>query len=167
MRGPTLYELFTGPDRSLVVYHLMYGKRQTWPCPMCTLLVDALNGQAHHIAQNADVAIVAAADLPALRAHARDRGWHRLRLLSAGDSTFKYDLGSEDEAGNQHSTISVFTRDASGAVRHHYAAHPNLAEDIHERGLDLLMPVWHVLDLTRQGHGNWYAELSYPVEAPA
>src|SRR4030095_15168079 len=31
-----LSDLFTGPDRSLVVYHLMYGKKQTVPCPMCT-----------------------------------------------------------------------------------------------------------------------------------
>jgi hypothetical protein len=32
-----------------------------------------------------------------LRTHARTRGWNRLRLLSAGSSTFKYDLGSEDK----------------------------------------------------------------------
>jgi predicted dithiol-disulfide oxidoreductase (DUF899 family)/uncharacterized protein YndB with AHSA1/START domain len=167
VRGVRLSDLFTGPDRALIVYQFMYGKRQTEPCPMCTCLIDALNGQAHHIAQNADLAIVAAAQLPALRAHARNRGWYGLRLVSAGDSTFKYDFGSEDEAGDQHSTISVFTRDASGAVRHHYTAHPNLAEDIHERGLDLFMPVWHVLDLTPQGRGDWYAELSYPVAARA
>src|SRR5579862_2531649 len=30
-----LSELFTGSDRSLVIYHFMYGKRQTSPCPMC------------------------------------------------------------------------------------------------------------------------------------
>lgn len=46
---------------------------------------------AHHLAQNIDLAVVAAADLSALRAHARTRGWQKLRLLSAGDSTFKYD----------------------------------------------------------------------------
>src|SRR4051812_4541158 len=31
-----LSELFTGPNRSLIIYHLMYGKKQTSPCPMCT-----------------------------------------------------------------------------------------------------------------------------------
>lgn len=77
----------------------MYGKRQTKPCPMCTAWIDGINGVAHHIAQNVDIAIVAAADPPALRAHACSRGWNRLRLLSAGDSTFKYDLGSEDRVG--------------------------------------------------------------------
>jgi hypothetical protein len=28
-------------------------------------------------------------------------------------------------------------------------------------GIDLLAPVWHVLDLTRPGRGNWYAQLDY------
>src|SRR5213080_4999897 len=79
-----LSELFTSPDRSLVIYHFMYGKKQTVPCPMCTAWIDGFNGIAHHLAQNVDFAIVAAADLPTLRSHARARGWGRLRLLSAG-----------------------------------------------------------------------------------
>src|SRR5438477_10889345 len=29
-----LSELFTGPDRSVVIYHFMFGKKQTKPCPM-------------------------------------------------------------------------------------------------------------------------------------
>lgn len=163
-----LSELFTAPGRSLVIYQFMYGKRQTSPCPMCTLLIDSLNGVAHHLAQNVDLAIVAAADPLALRTHARRQGWHNLRLLStAENSTFKYDLGSEDREGNQDSTISVFTRDADGTVRHFYSAHPHLALDIHERGLDLLSPVYNVLDLTPQGRGDWYASLDYPANIRA
>src|SRR5687767_5686504 len=45
-REVRLSELFTGPDRPVVIYQLMYGKRQTSPCPMCTLLIDSLNGVA-------------------------------------------------------------------------------------------------------------------------
>ena len=108
VRKVRLSELFTAPDRSLVIYQFMYGKKQTSPCPMCTAWIDSWNGVAHHLAQNIDLAIVAAADPSTLRAHARTRGWHKLRLLSAGDSTFKYDLGSEDREGQQDSTISVF-----------------------------------------------------------
>jgi predicted dithiol-disulfide oxidoreductase (DUF899 family) len=156
-----LSELFTGADRSLVVYHFMYGRKQTSPCPMCTLFIDGWNGVAHHLAQNVDVAIAAAADPTALRAHARTRGWDRLRLLSCDANTFKYDLGSEDREGNQDSMVSVFTRDADGTLRQFYSAHPSMALDIKERGLDLLCPVYHVLDLTPQGRGDWYAQLSY------
>ncbi len=151
----------TAPDRALVIYHFMYGKKQTTACPMCTAWIDGYNGVAHHLAQNVDFAIVAAADLPTLRAHARNRGWDKLRLLSAGSSTFKYDLGSEDREGHQDSTISVFTRDSDGTLRHFYSGHPWLADDVKERGIDELIPVWNMLDLTPQGRGKFYASLEY------
>jgi predicted dithiol-disulfide oxidoreductase (DUF899 family) len=157
-----LSELFSAPDRPLVVYQFMYGKLQTTPCPMCTLWIDGYDALAHHISQNVDLVIVAAADPATLRAHARHRGWRHLRLLSAGDNTFKYDFGSEDEEGNQDSTISVFTRDPNGQVHHFYSATPRMAPNISQRGLDLLCPVWSILDLTPQGRGDWYPELAYP-----
>ena len=166
-RTVRLSELFTAAGRPLVIYHLMYGKRQTKPCPMCTAWIDGFNGVAHHIVQNVDFAIVAAADPAPLRAHARARGWNRLRLLSAGDSTFKYDLGSEDREGHQDSTISVFSRDGHGAVHHFYTAHPWMSSEIKERGIDLMSPIWHVLDLTAQGRGDWYAKLDYPMRSHA
>jgi predicted dithiol-disulfide oxidoreductase (DUF899 family) len=162
-----LSDLFTAPDRSLVIYHLMFGKKQTEPCPMCTAWLDAFNGVAHHLAQNVDFAIAAAADLSALRAHARDREWNRLRLLSGGESTFKIDLGSEDHEGNQDSMISVFTRDADGTLRHFYSGHPWLADDIKERGIDELNPIWNVLDLTPQGRGTFYTSLDYGTKVQA
>jgi predicted dithiol-disulfide oxidoreductase (DUF899 family) len=37
----------------------------------CTMWIDGVNGVAQHIAQNIDVAVVAATDLKALRDHAR------------------------------------------------------------------------------------------------
>lgn len=162
-----LSELFTGPNRSLVIYHFMFGKKQAKACPMCTAWLDSANGVAHHLAQNLDFAVVAAADLPTLRNYARERGWDKLRLLSAGNSTFKYDLGSEDREGGQDSTISVFTRDRSGTVRHFYTAHPWMAPDIQERGIDLLNPIWHFMDLTPQGRGSWYASLAYGTKVRA
>ena len=167
VRTVRLSELFTAPDRSLVIYHFMFGKKQTKPCPMCTAWIDCVNGIAHHLAQNIDVAIVAAADPATLRAFARDRGWNRLRLLSAGESTFKYDLGSEDREGNQDSTISVFTRDADGAVRHFYSGHPCLGDGVKERGIDELNPIWNFLDLTPQGRGTFYASLEYGTKVHA
>ena len=167
VRTVRLSELFTKPNGSLVIYHFMFGKRQSKACPMCTAWLDGANGVAHHLAQNLDFAVVAAADLPTLRAHARSRRWDKLRLLSAGNSTFKYDLGSEDREGNQDSTVSVFTRDTDSTVRHFYTAHPRMAPDIRERGIDLLAPIWHFMDLSPQGRGNWYASLAYGTEVHA
>jgi predicted dithiol-disulfide oxidoreductase (DUF899 family) len=162
-----LSELFTKPDRPLVVYHFMFGKKQAKACPMCTMWLDGANGIAHHLAQNVDFAVVAAADVPTLRAFARERGWHKLRLVSAANSAFKYDLGSENREGDQDSTISVFTRDAKGNVRHFYSVHPRMSQEIKERGIDLYAPVWHFLDLTPQGRGNWSASLAYGTKLNA
>jgi predicted dithiol-disulfide oxidoreductase (DUF899 family) len=100
---------------------IMYGKQQTTPCPMCTCWVDGFNGIAHHLAQKVDVAVVAAADPPRLRA----------------------------------------SLDPDGTPRHFYSAHPRMAEDVDQRGIDLFNPLWHLLDLTPQGRGDWYAALSY------
>src|ERR1041384_8312303 len=162
-----LSELFTTPDRSLVIYHFMFGKKQTTACPMCTAWIDGYNGVAHHLAQNIDFAIVAAADPATLREYARSRGWDRLRLLSAGESTFKYDLGSEDAAGHQDSTVSVFTQDSDGTLRHFYSVHPRLDHDIKERGIDEMSPIWNVMDLTPQGRGTFYASLDYGTKVQA
>jgi predicted dithiol-disulfide oxidoreductase (DUF899 family) len=161
-RSVRLSELFSGPDRSVVVYHFMYGKKQANPCPMCTMWIDGFNGVGPHLAQNIDFVIAAAAEPPVLRQYARTRGWRNLRLLACGDSTFKYDLRSEDAEGNQDSTISVFARDPDRTLRHVYSAHPWMAKDVKERGIDLLTPVYNLLDLTPQGRDNWYAKLTYP-----
>ena len=156
-----LSELFSSPDRSLVIYHFMFGKKQPAACPMCTAWIDGYNGVAHHLAQTTDFAIVAAADPATLRAYARERGWNKLRLLSAGESTFKSDLGSEDKEGNQDSQISVFTKESDGTLRHFYSGHPWLDPEIKERGIDELSPIWNVLDLTPQGRGKFYTSLDY------
>jgi predicted dithiol-disulfide oxidoreductase (DUF899 family) len=155
-----LSELFSGPDRSVVTLQLMYGKAQTHPCPMCSMWLDGLNGVADHLRQRVDFVVVAAAELDALRAHGRDRGWDNLRLLSAANNTLKFDSGSEDEDGNQTSTFSVFGTE-DGVLFHSYSAHPQWSDSDYQRGLDLMSPVWNIFDLTPQGRGDWYAGLSY------
>jgi predicted dithiol-disulfide oxidoreductase (DUF899 family) len=162
VRTVKLSQLFTPGNRPLVIYHQMFGKAQMKPCPMCTMWVDGFNGVAQHLVRNIDFAIVVAAEPKQIREYARGRGWDNLRLLSAGTSTFKYDLGSEDEAGAQDSTISVFTKDEDGTVRHFYSAHPRTSPEAKERGLDLLSPVWNMMDLTPQGRGtDWYPSIAY------
>jgi predicted dithiol-disulfide oxidoreductase (DUF899 family) len=156
-----LSQLFSAPDRTLILYHFMYGKEQTEPCPLCTMWIDGYNAAAPHVTQNVDFAVVAAAEPAAIRAHAASRGWTNLRLLSAGDSTFKFDLGSEESDGIQTEWISVFTRGEDGTVRHMYSKGAQMADDRRERGIDLFTPVWHLLDLTPDGRPDWYPSLNY------
>jgi predicted dithiol-disulfide oxidoreductase (DUF899 family) len=159
-RRVKLSELFTSGDRSLVIYHFMFGKQQRSACPMCTMWIDGFNAVAKHLRQRVDFAVVAAPPLDALHNYARSRAWDDLRLIvDAG--TFKYDLASEDADGNQDSTISVF-RMVGGTIRHTYTGHPWFSPDQEERGIDELTPVWNLLDLTPDGRGeDWYPSTSY------
>ena len=52
-------------------------------------------------------------------------------------------------------------------MRHVYSKGAQMADDRRERGIDLLSPVWHVLDLTPQGRSDWYAELQYRRDGAA
>ena len=42
-----------------------------------------------------------------------------------------------------------------------------MAPDIQERGIDLLTPIWHFMDLTPQGRSSWYASLAYGTKVQA
>jgi predicted dithiol-disulfide oxidoreductase (DUF899 family) len=55
----------------------------------------------------------------------------------------------------------VFTRDGDGTLRHFCSVHPRRSDDIGERGIDLLAPVWNLLDLLPQGCGAWYPSVSH------
>ena len=51
--------------------------------------------------------------------------------------------------------------DPEGRPRHFYSCHTRMADEIQQRGIELLSPVWHVLDLTPEGRGEWFAGLDY------
>lgn len=155
-----LSELFEQPDKPLILVHFMFGKAQTAPCPMCTMMADSYQGIARHLEQSANFAAVIAGDVAAFRAFARSRGWHDLRIVSAGESSIKRDSGVESDEGGQLPAISIFTRDADGTVRHFYSGGALMAEGEY-RGLDLTSPVWHFLDLLPGGRGDWLPSLDY------
>lgn len=138
----------------------MYGAAQKNPCPMCTLWVDGFNGVAHHLRQRVNFAIVAQAGIGELRKWGRQRGWHRLRLVSSAGSDFKTDLHFQDADGSQHPGVSVFVRSSDGLVRHFYSGSAAMRENVN-RGIDLLSPVWNLFDLTPGGRGDWNPKLKY------
>ncbi len=57
-----LSELFVHGD-TLVAYSFMYGPRMARPCPMCTSMLDGLNGNAQHVAQRTDLVVIAKSPL--------------------------------------------------------------------------------------------------------
>jgi predicted dithiol-disulfide oxidoreductase (DUF899 family) len=82
-----------------------------------------------------------------------------LRLVSSAGSNFKTDLHFADSDGRQDPGISVFFRAPDG-VRHFYSATAMMKEKLY-RGIDLLSPVWNILDVTPEGRGNWNPKLDY------
>ena len=82
------------------------------------------------------------------------------RLLSSGATSFKDDLAMQSPEGQQFPGVSVFTRDAEGRLAHTYTGGAALKSG-EWRGMDLLSPVWHFLDLIPVGRGDWMPRLSY------
>jgi predicted dithiol-disulfide oxidoreductase (DUF899 family) len=158
VRTTRLSELF-GDHDTLFVYHLMYHPDDDEACSMCSMWVDGVHGVSHHLAQHAGFAVIGKAPLPKLRAWARRRGWDGLRILSSYGTTFNADLHAEHSNGDQRPMATTFVRDG-GRIRHFYTLPANFLDNA-ERGMDLLSPVWNILDLLPTGRGNWYAANSY------
>lgn len=60
-----------GQHQTLILYSFMYGPERDTPCPMCTHLLDSVNGAARHIGQRASLYIVAKSPIARLVTWAR------------------------------------------------------------------------------------------------
>jgi predicted dithiol-disulfide oxidoreductase (DUF899 family) len=162
VRKVKLSELF-GDKPTLVAYSYMYGPNMAKPCPSCTSIIDGLNGAAEHIGQRVSLVVIAKSPIARLREMARQRGWHRLRLVSSAGTTYNRDYKGETADGSQIPSLNVFTR-KSGKIRHFFNTELLFAPRAPGRDpchVDLIWPQWNVFDLTPEGRGNWYPKLSY------
>jgi predicted dithiol-disulfide oxidoreductase (DUF899 family) len=161
-RPVKLSSLFTTPRATLALYSLMYRPDADVPCPMCVSMLDGLVGQAEHIGQVIDLAVVSAATPAQLRALSELRGWGALRLISAAGNSYQTDYHGETADGAQLPMMNVF-RKMDGAVTHFWGSEGFFADvPGHPRHVDQLWPLWNVLDLTPDGRGeDWYPALSY------
>ena len=161
-----LSELFVGGLDTLVIYNSMFPRSldDEGPCPHCTSMLDALDGAAQHITQRVNFAVVAKAPLPRILAHAHQRGWRGLQLLSSAGTTYNRDYFGEDAEGGQRPMLNVFQRDGE-AIRHFWGS--ELLDAPTEPGqdprhVDSIDPQWNLFDFTPQGRGtDWYPDLSY------
>jgi predicted dithiol-disulfide oxidoreductase (DUF899 family) len=163
-RPVRLSELF-GDRPTLLLYSYMFGPAMAQPCPMCTAMLDGLEGQAHHITQRAALAVVARSPIARIRAFADQRGWRRLRLLSSADNTYNRDYHGEDAGGGQLPLLNVFSRTPDGEIRHAYATELMFAPSDpgqNQRHIDALWPMWSAFDFTPEGRGaDTFAKLRY------
>jgi predicted dithiol-disulfide oxidoreductase (DUF899 family) len=154
IRHVRLSELF-GEHDCLLLYSYMYGPDMAQPCPMCTSLLDGLDGAAADLTQRAAFAVVAKSPAGRLAAYARERGWLNLRLLSSAGTSYNRDYHGENASGEQTSTMNVFTRSGT-EIRHFWASEQHATEPGQDdRHVDLIWPLWNLLDLTPGGRGDW------------
>lgn len=164
LRQVKMSELFQPGKDSLILYNFMYGPRMEQPCPMCTSLLDSLNGSVGHAARRINFAVVARSPVQRIRQFASARGWTNFRILSSADNTFNSDYGGETADGSQMPALNVFVR-TGDKIRHFYNTEllfvePEKGQD--PRHVDLLWPLWNLFDLTPEGRGaDWYPQLDY------
>jgi len=159
----TLAGLFGDKD-TLVVYTYMFGPQRERPCPMCTSLLSAWDGEVPDITQRVALAVTARSPLSKLLAFKAERGWRHLPLYSDADQAFSRDYHAVAPDGSDIPQFLVFSR-RDGAIRLFWAgemgdASRDPGQD--PRGAPDLMPLWTILDSTPGGRGaDWYPSLAY------
>ena len=162
-QGPVKFSALFANHPSLVVYSYMFGPKRKQPCPMCTSLLSAWDGEAEDVMQRVALAVVARSPIERLLAFKRERGWKHLLLYSDVSGDYTRDYVSADDADEP--ALNVFTRQ-DGSVRHFWSGEMGMAtadpgQD--PRGAPDPMPLWAILDSTPEGRGSdWYPDLSYP-----
>ena len=156
----TLAELFEGRSQ-LVVYHLMFDPSWETPCKSCSFWADSFDRNVVHLSHR-DVTLLAISRAPfrRLEAFKKRMGWS-FKWVSSSGTDFNYDYHvsftpeqladgeviynyrREKMSGTEWPGISVFCKDASGAVFHTYSCYA--------RGLDMMNAAYQYLDLVPKG----------------
>jgi len=167
----TLADLFE--ERSqLIVYHFMFHPDWKAGCKSCSFWIDSLPAHLEHLNQrDVSYAAISRAPLAKLEAYKKRQGW-TVNLVSSFGSDFNHDFGvsftkeevaagtvvynyaSDGYKAEELPGISVFFRDADGAIYHTYSTYA--------RGLDMLNATYHYLDIAPMGRNE--DGLSYPME---
>lgn len=153
-----------GDKDTLVTYGWMYGPQRERPCPMCTSLLSAWDGEAADIGRNVALAVISRSPYERMLAFAQERGWRHLKLYGDTNGQFSHDYHAIDKDGGDIPAFNVFTR-RDGVIRLFWAG--EMGDETADPGQDPrgapdLMPLWTVLDCTPEGRKpKWYPSLDY------
>jgi len=167
-----------GRHDTLVLYSFMYGPERPTPCPMCTHLLDSMNGAARHIHQRASLYVVAKSPIARLIAWARGRGWADLHFLSTAGNSYDSDYFGDSSKvpevirkrrdpegrGDWDETMFNVFRLENGKVRHFWGSELTWAPEEpgqHHRSGDAANALWGLLDMTPEGRGQFLPKLHY------
>jgi len=162
--GPTDFAGLFRDKQTLVAYSYMFGPQRERPCPMCTNLLGAWEGNAADIGQRVSLVVIARSPIEKLKAWKRERGWKNLRLYSDVDDSYSRDYFGLLPDGSEIPALNVFTR-RNGAICHFWSGEmtgPTADPGQDPRGAPDPAPLWMVLDCTPEGRGtDWYPKLDY------
>jgi predicted dithiol-disulfide oxidoreductase (DUF899 family) len=163
-QGAASFTDLFGDKQTLLVYSYMFGPQRARPCPMCTSLLSALDGETLDLEQRVALAVIARSPIERLVAFKNERGWRHLKLYSDTSQEFSRDYHAISPDGGDDANLNVFTR-ADGTIRHFWSGEMGFesadpGQD--PRGAPDLMPLWTFLDFTPEGRGtDWYPKLEY------
>ncbi|HYM30487.1 MAG TPA: DUF899 domain-containing protein [Candidatus Cybelea sp.] len=160
----TLADLFDGRSQ-LVVYHFMFGPDWEVGCKSCSFWADNFERNVVHLkARDVTTIAISRAPIEKLTAFQKRLGWtfkwvsslnndfnfdyhvsFTPEELAKGEGYYNYAL-SKGFQGDERPGISVFYRDAGGAIYHTYSCYG--------RGLDLMNTAYNILDLVPLGRNE-------------
>jgi predicted dithiol-disulfide oxidoreductase (DUF899 family) len=160
--GPVRFADLFGDKETLLVYSWMFGPQRERPCPMCTSLLSAWEGEAKDLEQRIALAVVARSPIERLVAFKNERGWRNLKVYSDTSGDYTHDYVSAEDADMP--ALNVFTR-RGGVIRHFWSEEisTEMADPGQDpRGAPDPIPIWTLLDMTPEGRGaDWYPKLDY------
>jgi predicted dithiol-disulfide oxidoreductase (DUF899 family) len=156
----SLSDLFEGRSQ-LVIYHFMFDPSWDAGCRHCSFWADNFDPIIVHL-NHRDVSMVAVSRAPyaKLAAYQKRMNWH-FKWLSSYGSDFNRDFGVafkpeeveakkadynytiQDPHAPEREGLTVFAKDASGAIFRTYSAYA--------RGIDMVNTAYHYLDLVPKG----------------
>ena len=166
--GPVRLAALFGDKPTLVTYNWMYGAKRERPCPMCTSLLSALDGEMPDILQRVGFAVIATSSIERMTAFAKERGWRHLEPYSSAGNDFNRDYANEKPGSEDNAAFNVFTKHGE-TIQHSWGDEidmetADLGQD--PRGAPAPMPLWTVLDMTPEGRGtDWYPKLEYSTRS--
>ena len=158
-----LKDLFGDKD-TLVAYFWMYGPQRERPCPMCTNLLGAVNGNAADIRQQVALKVLGRSGVERQYAFAQERGWRDLDFVQTIGDDYANDLGLLAPDGSEYPSLAVYRRDGD-EVRLFWTS--GMKREMADPGQDPrdapdIAALWPVLDLTPGGRPpDWYPKLRY------
>jgi predicted dithiol-disulfide oxidoreductase (DUF899 family) len=156
----SLADLF-GDHRQLIVQHFMFGPGWEEGCKSCSFMTDHINPTVVHLAaRGVALAAISHAPLAEILPFKQRMGWN-INWVSAHGTGFNqdfhvsfspedvargkvlYNFAQQEVPNDELPGISVFAKDAAGAVYHTYSTYG--------RGVELVMTTYRLLDLVPKG----------------